>query len=113
MKQQTAVEWLIDNLPIRFKNAILNECSKEITQAIQMEQEQLQNSYDTAIRHITEDNKNEQYMKIKSYSNITDINLLPALTICSSRFYDTGEIGYLSLDIGWLKWGISFVFIDK
>jgi hypothetical protein len=37
----TAVEWFMDNLPNRFRNAILNECSEEIEQAKQMEKEQI------------------------------------------------------------------------
>jgi hypothetical protein len=38
--KQTAVEWFIENLPIRFKNAILNECGEEIEKAKAMEKEQ-------------------------------------------------------------------------
>ena len=40
MEKMTAIEWLVDNLPIRFKNALINECSEEIEQAKQMEKEQ-------------------------------------------------------------------------
>ena len=45
MKQQTAMGWLIDNMPIRFKNALLNECASEIEQAKQMEKEQIVGAY--------------------------------------------------------------------
>ena len=32
-KNQTAIAWLIDNLPIRFRNALINSCAKEIEEA--------------------------------------------------------------------------------
>ena len=37
-KKLTAVSWLVNNLPERFKNAILNTCAEEIEQAKQMEE---------------------------------------------------------------------------
>jgi hypothetical protein len=40
MAQQTAIEWLVNNLPERFKNAIINTCAEEIEQAKQVELEQ-------------------------------------------------------------------------
>lgn len=40
MAQMTSVEWLISNLPLRYKNAIINDCKEEIQQAKQMEEEQ-------------------------------------------------------------------------
>jgi hypothetical protein len=52
-------------------------------------------------------------MKLTTYTHITDIDLLPSISISHSRFYDTGELNFLSLDIGWLKWGISFIFVEK
>ena len=36
----TAVEWLINNLPERFKNAIINTCVEDIEQAKKMEEKQ-------------------------------------------------------------------------
>ena len=45
MSQQTALDWFIENLPTRFKNAILNECSQEIEQAKAMEKEQIIEAY--------------------------------------------------------------------
>lgn len=45
MKQHTALTWLLSNLPIRFKNAMMNECSDEIKQALQMEQEQIEDAF--------------------------------------------------------------------
>jgi methyltransferase-like protein len=47
--KQTAVEWFMDNLPNRFRNAILNECGEEIEQAKQMEKEQMKDIY---IQHV-------------------------------------------------------------
>lgn len=38
---QTAVEWLIENLPQRFSNALKNECTDIIEQAKQMEKRQM------------------------------------------------------------------------
>jgi hypothetical protein len=37
---QTTVEWLIESLPQRFKNALINTCSEEIEKAKEMEKEQ-------------------------------------------------------------------------
>jgi hypothetical protein len=45
MAQQTAIEWFIDNLPIRFKNIITDICHKEIIQAKQMETDQSDRDY--------------------------------------------------------------------
>lgn len=43
--KQTAVDWFINNLPERFKNAIINTCQKEITNAKQMETEKMKAEY--------------------------------------------------------------------
>ena len=45
MAQQTAVEWLVDNLPQRFKNIMLLTGEKIIEQAKAMEKEQMLNFY--------------------------------------------------------------------
>jgi hypothetical protein len=45
MAQQTAVEWFINNIPGRFRNAILNTCSKEIDQANKMFEQQIETAY--------------------------------------------------------------------
>jgi len=45
MAQETALDWFIENLPNRFRNAILNECSEEIEQAKAMEKEQIIEAY--------------------------------------------------------------------
>ena len=37
----TAVDWLLENLPLRYKNSILNTCQEEINKAKAMEKEQL------------------------------------------------------------------------
>ncbi len=38
-EQQSPVNWFIDNLPERFRNAILNTCVEEIEQAREMERQ--------------------------------------------------------------------------
>lgn len=43
---QTAVEYLISNLPQRFKNGIINMYAEEIEQAKQIEKEQIVKSYE-------------------------------------------------------------------
>lgn len=45
MSKQTAVEWLIDNLPQRFKNAMLLSSKEIIEQAKAMEREQAREHY--------------------------------------------------------------------
>jgi hypothetical protein len=47
MKEQTAVEWLMDNIPTRFKNALLDMCKAEIEQAKEMEKEQIVKAYES------------------------------------------------------------------
>ena len=46
MPQQTAVDWLLENLPERFKNAMLNTCQEEIKQAREKHKVQVINSFD-------------------------------------------------------------------
>jgi len=41
----TAVDWLLENLPLRYKNAMLNTCQEEINKAKAMEKEQICNAY--------------------------------------------------------------------
>lgn len=41
MDKATPVEWLIDNLPIRYRTAILDICHKEVKQAKEMEQDRV------------------------------------------------------------------------
>jgi hypothetical protein len=38
--KQTAVEWFMDNIPTRFKNALLDMCKAEIEQAKEMERKE-------------------------------------------------------------------------
>lgn len=45
MSQQTAIDWLIDNLPNRFRNAIMNECSDLFEQAKKIEKLQIMEAY--------------------------------------------------------------------
>jgi hypothetical protein len=71
MAQQTAVEWLINNLPERFKNAIINMCAEEIEQAKAMETEKSIKDYnagydDAQCNHI---NDAENYVNEIKYIN--------------------------------------------
>ena len=50
MAQQTAISWLIENIPQRFANAFMNECEDVIEQAKQMEKEQIVNAWDKRCR---------------------------------------------------------------
>ena len=78
MAQQTAVEWLIEQLPIR----TINSFSKEIEQAKQMEKEQRVTDYnagynDAQCNHI---NDAENYTNEQDYLNdkeITDYTIGP------------------------------------
>jgi hypothetical protein len=51
-------------------------------------------------------------MKLTTYSNFSTINILPIIDIGWEKFYE-GGLCHLRIDIGWLKWGISLVLIDK
>jgi hypothetical protein len=51
-------------------------------------------------------------MKLTTYKNYNGVNLLPSLDVQWETFYE-GGLCHLRIDIGWLKWGISFVLIDK
>ena len=46
MPQQTPIDWLLENLPERFKNAMLNTCQGEIKQAKEKHRVQIMNSFD-------------------------------------------------------------------
>jgi hypothetical protein len=70
-KQQTAIEYLLSNLPNRFRNAILNECSEEIEKAKQMEMEKTIMDYnagydDAQCNHI---NDAKNYANERKYIN--------------------------------------------
>lgn len=45
MKQQTAVDWLLENISQRFANALKNECQDTILEAKQREKEQINKAY--------------------------------------------------------------------
>jgi len=42
----TAVDWLLENLPLRYKNAMLNTCQEEINKAKAMEKEQIIDAFE-------------------------------------------------------------------
>lgn len=44
-KEQTAVDYLLSQLPNRFRNAILNECSDEIKKARQIGKQQIMDAF--------------------------------------------------------------------
>jgi len=56
MAQQTAVEWLVNNLPQRFKNIMLITGDKIIEQAKQMEKEQISEAYRQSVEEDVWDN---------------------------------------------------------
>ena len=43
---QTSLDWFLENLPERFKYALLNTCEEGIKKAKQKEKEQIMNAYD-------------------------------------------------------------------
>lgn len=64
----TAVEWLLENLPIRYKNAILNDCIEQIEEAKAMEKEQKK---EIALHFMMLGIKNKgDYSKIDFYKEI-------------------------------------------
>lgn len=44
-KQLTALDWFLENLPNRFKNALVQTCENEIEFARKMQREQIINAY--------------------------------------------------------------------
>jgi len=65
MTQQTAVEYLLSNLPNRFRNAILNECGEEIEKAKEIEKEQIRKAYNIGY----EDAKCNHINDVENYIN--------------------------------------------
>jgi hypothetical protein len=64
----TAIEWLLENLPIRYKNAILNDCIEQIKEAKEMEYEQKK---EIALHFMMLGIKNKgDYSKIDFYKEI-------------------------------------------
>jgi hypothetical protein len=47
--KQTAVEWLVENIPIRYRNALLNECPDIIQRAKIMEEERVNDAHNDGI----------------------------------------------------------------
>ncbi len=37
--EKTAIEWFLDNIPTRYRNAFLNDCKEEIKKAKEVEEE--------------------------------------------------------------------------
>lgn len=52
MSKQTAIDWLVQNLPERFRNAIANECMEEIEKAKDMEWQQICDAHLAGYGHI-------------------------------------------------------------
>ena len=66
MIKQTAIDWLIDNLPQRFKNAMLISSKDIIEQAKSMEKDQKEHAYLSG----SADNMNDEG-DFKKYYNVT------------------------------------------
>lgn len=68
-QSMTAVEWLINNLPERFKNAIINTCTEEIEQAKAMEKEQIIDAYKDGVNLLAGDVESaSEYYYNKTYN---------------------------------------------
>jgi hypothetical protein len=67
---KTAIDWLLNNLPERYRNAMLNTCQEEINQARQKEKEQMIDFYTWMRRndsteeffHYSDEDMLEQYL---------------------------------------------------
>lgn len=70
-KQQTAVDWFIDNLPERFKNAIVNTCKEEIEQAKVMEKEKSIDFAKHCLDRALDLDIRTSYSKVEQYYNDT------------------------------------------
>jgi hypothetical protein len=56
---ETAIDWLLNSLPERFRNAMLNTCQEEINQARQKEREQMIGFHRWMLKTDTADNAEE------------------------------------------------------
>jgi len=52
-------------------------------------------------------------MSISPYTRINQISILPEIGISYEKLWKNGKLSYLSLDIGWIKWGICIIFIEE
>lgn len=50
-------------------------------------------------------------MEVAFYKKNTETNLLPSINIQADRNVRTGKLVIFDIEIGWLKWGISFMFL--
>ena len=62
----TAVDWLLENLPLRYKNAILNTCQEEINKAKAMEKEQIITAFEDGYKSCDLDEAFEINRKLAS-----------------------------------------------
>ena len=62
----TAIDWLLENLPLRYKNAILNTCQEEINQAKAMEKEQIITAFEVGYKSCDIDEAFEINRKLAS-----------------------------------------------
>jgi len=44
--EQTAFEWFLDQIPMRFRNALLTTCAKEIDETKKKEKDQIMEAFD-------------------------------------------------------------------
>lgn len=52
-------------------------------------------------------------MTISRYTHFNQISILPEIHISYENIFKDGKLSYLSLDIGWIKWGICIIFIEE
>jgi hypothetical protein len=69
--KQTAVEWLLNNIPERYKNAFLNDCKEEIEQVKAMEKEQMRLIYEGLLQNVGTSIKESDLPTFEQYYNET------------------------------------------
>ena len=52
-------------------------------------------------------------MTISRYTHFNQISILPEIHISYENIFKDGKLSYLSLDIGWIKWGVCIIFIEE
>jgi pantothenate kinase len=69
--KQTAIEWLLNNIPERYKNAFLNDCKEEIEQVKAMEKEQMRLIYEGLLQNVGTSIKESDLPTFEQYYNET------------------------------------------
>lgn len=47
-------------------------------------------------------------MRIEPYKNYNTVNLFPVINLTYETNFD-GDLFYLSIEIGWFRWGLSLI----